>query len=253
MSTFGNAIKVPAATLLFWTIKVLTTGMGETTSDYLVGAMNPKIAVLGGAGAFATCLLVQWLAPRYNAAIYWLAVLMVAIFGTMAADVLHRVLGLSYPATSVLFFAALLACFWLWQRSEGTLSIHSISTRRREAFYWTVVLLTFALGTALGDMTAHSLQLGYFVSSLLFGFLILLPFLAFRKGRIGGVSAFWSAYVLTRPLGASLADWFGAPIPRGGLGFGFGPVSLVLGLVFVVLVALALREGRGSPRQTNAA
>lgn len=247
------SVKVPDATALFWAIKVLTTGMGETTSDYLVGAMNPKIAVLGGAAALGVSLLIQWLAPRFNAVIYWVAVLMVAVFGTMAADVIHRVLGVPYPIASVLFFVALLASFWVWQRVEGTLSIHSISTRRREAFYWTVVLLTFALGTALGDMTARSLGLGYFGSILLFGLLIALPYLAFRQGRIGGVAAFWSAYVLTRPLGASIADWLGAPVPRGGVGYGFGTVSLALGVVFILLVAVAAREARPGASSANAA
>lgn len=230
--------KVPAATALFWAIKILTTGMGETTWDFLVGAMDPKLAVILGAFALAAGLAAQILSPQFRAWIYWVAVLMVAVFGTMAADVTHVVLGVPYLASSLAFALGLAAAFWLWHLSEGTLSVHSIVTRRREVFYWAVVLLTFALGTALGDLSAHNLALGYFVSAIGYGALILLPWGFFASGRLGEVAAFWSAYVLTRPLGASFADWFGAPPARGGLGFGFGPVSLVLAVIFVLLVAL---------------
>ena len=238
------AIKVPTATALFWTLKTLTTGMGETTSDYLVGAMNPKMAVLACAAALGVSLLVQWLSPRFSAWIYWIAVLMVGIFGTMVADVIHRVFGVPYVVSSLCFALALSLTFLLWARVERTLSIHSISTRRREFFYWCVVLLTFALGTALGDMSAHSLDLGYFPSALGYGVLIILPFAAWRFFGLNEVTAFWLAYIVTRPLGASFADWFGAPIPRGGLGFGFGLVSAFLGLLFLVLVARAARTSR---------
>ncbi len=234
-----GAIKVPAATALFWGIKVLTTGMGETMSDYLVGAINPHLAVLGGAAGLGLCLLVQWLWPRFSQPVYWLAVLMVAIFGTMVADVVHTVLGVPYSVSACGFAAGLALAFWLWHRLEGTLSIHSIRTRRREFFYWCVVLMTFALGTALGDLSAHNWGLGYFPSAIVYGLLILVPFFAWRSGAMGEVAAFWTAYVLTRPLGASFADWFGAPVPRGGLGFGFGPVSAVLLLIFLALVVRA--------------
>lgn len=242
----GNAVKVPAATLLFWIIKILSTGLGETSSDYLVGAFNPKIAVVFGATLIALSLAVQWLWPRFNTWVYWLAVLMVSIFGTMAADVVHRVLGVPYAISSLAFAFALALTFWLWSRVEGTLSIHSIQTRRREGFYWAVVLLTFALGTALGDMSAHTLNLGYLPSAFIYLALILLPPLAWRRALFGPVAAFWSSYVLTRPLGASFADWFGAPVPRGGLGLGFGPVSAALMLVFLALVAYAAQSHDGT-------
>jgi uncharacterized membrane-anchored protein len=236
------AMKVPATTSLFWAIKILTTGMGETSSDYFVGALKPEIAVILGAIALAACLGVQILAPRYGAWTYWIAVLMVAVFGTMAADVVHVVLGVPYLVSSLVFALTLAAAFAIWQRIEGTLSVHSITTRRREVFYWSVVLLTFALGTALGDLSAHNAGLGYFASAILYGVLILIPLAAFRAGRLGEVAAFWSAYVVTRPLGASLADWMGAPLQRGGLGLGFGRVSLALGVVFVILVAITARR-----------
>lgn len=238
------AIKVPAATALFWVLKTLTTGMGETTSDYLVGAMNPKIAVLACAAALGFSLLVQWILPRFSTWIYWIAVLMVGVFGTMVADVIHRVLGVPYVVSSLCFALALCLTFLLWAKVEGTLSIHSISTRRREFFYWCVVLLTFALGTALGDMSAHSLNLGYFPSALGYGVLIILPLFAWKYAGLNDVTAFWLAYVVTRPLGASFADWFGAPVPRGGLGLGFGPVSAFLGLLFFALVTLAARNSK---------
>lgn len=233
------AIKVPAATALFWVIKVLTTGMGETTSDFLVGAFDPHVAVLGGGAMFGVFLLLQWFWPRFWAPVYWLAVLMVAVFGTMAADVVHQVLGVPYWLSSTVFALLLALDFWLWRRVEGTLSIHSIRGRRREVFYWSVVLLTFALGTALGDLSAHSWQFGYFVSAVGYGLLILLPLLAHRLGALGEIAAFWAAYVVTRPLGASVADWLGAPVERGGLGLGFGSVSAALAVLFVGLVVWA--------------
>ena len=173
---------------------------------------------------------------------------MVSVFGTMAADVVHRVLGVPYSLSSLAFGLGLMATFWLWQKSEGTLSIHSIRTRRREAFYWAVVLMTFALGTAVGDMSAHSWGLGYLPSAILYGALILVPLVAYRRFGLGEVAAFWAAYVLTRPLGASFADWFGAPVARGGIGLGFGPVSAVLLAGFVALVSYAAvtRDGEGA-------
>lgn len=241
----ARAVKVPAATALFWVIKILTTGMGETTSDYLVGAMDPHLAVLGGGAVLAAVLLVQWLWPRYSAPVYWTAVLTVAVVGTMLADIVHTVLHVPYALSSAAFALGLVLAFWAWYRSEGTLSIHSIRSRRAEAFYWSVVLLTFALGTALGDLTAHGLGLGYFLSAIGYGLLLVLPLIAWHRGSLGEVAAFWAAYVMTRPFGASIADWLGAPVERGGLGLGFGPVSAVLAIGFVLLVAWAARSGDG--------
>jgi uncharacterized membrane-anchored protein len=241
----ARAVKVPAATALFWTIKILTTGMGETTSDYLVGAFDPHLAVLGGGAVLGAVLLVQWLWPRYSAPVYWIAVLTVAVVGTMLADIVHTVLHVPYAISSIAFALALVLAFWVWHRTEGTLSIHSIRSRRAEAFYWSVVMLTFALGTALGDLTAHGLGLGYFLSAIGYGALLVLPLVAWHRSLLGEVAAFWAAYVMTRPFGASIADWLGAPAARGGLGFGFGPVSAVLAVGFVLLVARAARSGDG--------
>ena len=234
--------KVPAATGLFWAIKILTTGMGETSSDYLVGAFRPELAVIGAAAALAAALAVQILLPEFSVWPYWIAVLMVAVFGTMAADVVHVVLGVPYLVSSVAFATALAVAFALWRRAEGTLAVKSITSRRREQFYWAVVLLTFAIGTAVGDLSAHNAGLGYVVSAILYGILILVPLAACRAGALGTVGAFWTSYVLTRPLGASLSDWFSAPVARGGLALGFGRVSLALAVAFVILVTLAARR-----------
>ncbi len=228
--------KVPEATALFWIIKVLTTGMGETTSDYLVNRIDRPLAVALGAIGFAGALALQFAARRYVEWIYWLAVVMVAIFGTMAADVLHVQLGIPYAVSTAFFACALAVVFSVWYSMEKTLSIHSINTPRREVFYWATVLTTFALGTAAGDLTAVTLHLGYFSSGLLFAALIAVPAIGFRWFGLNAIVAFWSAYILTRPLGASFADWMAVPAARGGLGYGTGPISVVLGVVIVVLV-----------------
>ncbi len=229
--------KVPAITTSFWLIKILTTAMGEVTSDYLVRTFNPVLVVPLAAVALVAALALQLHASRYVPWIYWLAVSIVAIFGTMAADVLHVEVGIPYLVSTVSFAVALAIIFGAWQAAEGTLSIHSIDSRRRELFYWATVLATFALGTATGDMTASTLRLGYLDSGILFAVLFLIPAVAYRFTGLNAVVAFWLAYILTRPFGASFADWVGRPRTLSGLGFGTGLVSLVLSVVIVVLVA----------------
>jgi uncharacterized membrane-anchored protein len=227
--------KVPRLTAYFWIIKVLTTAMGESTSDYLVHRIDPFIAVaLGGIG-LAVSLILQLSVRRYVAWIYWLAVLLVAVFGTMAADVLHIKFRIPYVVSTSLFAVVLAVVFSTWYASEKTMSIHSIYTRRRETFYWAAVLATFALGTAAGDMTASTMHLGYFLSGVLFAALIAVPALAYRFFGMNEVLAFWFAYIVTRPLGASIADWLGKPI-LGGLGLGDGVVSLGLMILIVGFV-----------------
>jgi uncharacterized membrane-anchored protein len=227
--------KVPEVTIYFWIIKVLTTAMGESTSDYLVYHINPYIAVaLGGIGLLAS-LVLQLVVHRYVAWIYWLAVAMVAIFGTMAADVTHIVLGIPYLVSTVFFAVVLAIIFVVWYGSEKTLSIHSITTPRRELFYWAAVLATFALGTAAGDMTAATLGLGYFTSGVLFAVLFAIPALAYRLFGLNEIVAFWFAYIMTRPLGASFADWLGKT-NLGGLGLGDAKVSLVLLILIIGFV-----------------
>jgi len=211
--------------------------MGEATSDYLVHAMAPALAVLLGFAAFLGSLLLQFRRGRYVASTYWLAVVMVGVFGTMAADVLHVGLGVPYPVSSALYAVVLAAVFTVWLRTEGTLSIHSIDTPRREAFYWAAVAATFAMGTAVGDFTAYTLHLGYFPSAVLFAAVISIPAFGYRVLRWSAIFSFWFAYVVTRPLGASLADAFGKPRSVSGLGVGNGRVALVIGLVILALVA----------------
>lgn len=232
----GAMRKVPEITVYFWIIKLLTTAMGELTSDYLVYQLNPYLAVaLGGIG-LAVALLLQLSQHRYVAWIYWLTVVMVAIFGTMAADVLHIQLGIPYLASTAFFAIALAIIFVAWYTSEKTLSIHSINTRRRELFYWATVMATFALGTAAGDMTATTIGIGYFSSGVLFAVLIALPALGYWLLGVNAILAFWFAYIVTRPLGASFADWLGKSHSLGGRGLGDGPVSLVLAILIVGFV-----------------
>ena len=221
--------------------------MGESASDFLVRAMVPEIAVLLGAVAFVVALTLQLRAGRYVVWRYWLAVSMVGVFGTMAADVVHVALGVPYAVSTCAFAVALAAVFVLWRASEKTLSIHSIRTRRRELFYWAAVMATFALGTAAGDLLAVTLHLGYLTAALVFTALLLVPAIAYRWFGMNGVLAFWAAYVLTRPVGASFADWLGQPASRGGLGLGSGRVALVLSVaiaLMVVRMTVALRAER---------
>lgn len=241
---------VPEVTALFWVVKVLTTGMGETTSDFFVLDFDPVIAVTVGFAVFVAALAVQLAMRRYVPAVYWFAVAAVSVFGTMAADAAHVVLGIPYVASTVALAVALTVILIAWRRVEGTLSIHSITTRRRELFYWATVLITFALGTAVGDLTATALHLGYLASGIVFAVVIAVPAVAFRWLKLNAVVAFWFAYIVTRPLGASFADWMGVPTARGGLGWGTGPVSLVLAVIIVVLVtALSVRSSRERRRE----
>ncbi|HEX4521284.1 MAG TPA: hypothetical protein VH063_17015 [Gaiellaceae bacterium] len=229
--------KVPRPTVYFWTIKILTTAMGEATSDYLVHRFSPYVAVVAGFLVFVLALALQFRMRNYVPWAYWFAVAMVAVFGTMSADVLHVEFGVPYIASTTFFAVVLAAVFISWKRSEGTLSIHSIRTVRRECFYWAAVLATFAMGTALGDLAAYTLNLGFLAAGLVFAALFVLPAIGWRFFGMNAIFAFWFAYVMTRPLGASFADWMGKSRHAHGLGWGDGPVALVLSAAIVVLVA----------------
>jgi uncharacterized membrane-anchored protein len=229
--------KVPEIIVLFWVTKVLTTGMGEATSDYLVKEFPRVVAVLIGLTAFAIALIWQLSTRRYVVWVYWLAVSMVAVFGTMAADALHIGLGIPYAVSSAFYAVVLAVIFVVWYRVEGTLSIHSIHTPRRELFYWATVLATFAVGTAVGDMTASTFHLGYLDSGFLFTGLIAIPAVAYLALGANPIFTFWFAYVLTRPLGASFADWLDKAKYLRGLGLGDGPVALGSAVVIVCFVA----------------
>jgi uncharacterized membrane-anchored protein len=229
--------KVPEITAFFWIVKLLTTAMGEATSDFMVLKFNPYLAVFFGGIALAIALAIQFSVPKYNAWVYWFSVSMVAVFGTMAADGLHIQLHVPYIVSTIFFAIVLTIVFIVWHKSEKTLSIHSIDTRRREAFYWLTVLSTFALGTAAGDLTANTVGLGYFTAGLLFLGLIFIPAVIYGSTEKHEILWFWVAYVLTRPLGASFADWTSKSHRVGGLNYGDGHVAIVLALVIFVFVA----------------
>ncbi len=229
------AAKVPEVLFLFWVTKILTTAGGEATSDYLKTWGN-----IGGGGTevalFVIGLVLQLATRRYRALAYWFLAYAIAIFGTGVSDFLHLDVHIPYAGTTVLWAVVLGAIFVVWNRMEGTLSIHSITTQRRECFYWATVFATFALGTALGDFTATALGLGYLASGILFGVVILIPAVAWWKLGLNEVVAFWFAYVVTRPLGASFADYISKPANTSGIGFGDGPTALVFAVAVTALV-----------------
>jgi uncharacterized membrane-anchored protein len=246
------AAKVPETIFLFWVVKILTTAGGEATSDYLKTWGNIK----GGAtevGLFLAALVLQFATRRYQAFAYWSFAFAIAIFGTGVADFLHLDVHIPYAGTTLLWAVILAAVFWSWQRSEGTLSIHSITTQRREAFYWATVFATFALGTALGDYTATSLNLGYLGSGILFGVVILIPAAAGMLFGFNRIASFWAAYVVTRPLGASFADYISKSSALSGIGFGDGQTAVVFAVAVFVLVAYlaATRPDIQRPQSTS--
>ena len=248
--------KVPEVTVIFWIIKVLTTGMGESASDWLLnrGAGVAGLGIVGSLGIdigiFVVALVLQFSVPRYVPWVYWFAVVAVSLFGTIAADIAFFI-GVPLWASSTFYACALAANFTVWYLSEKTLSIHSIYTRRRETFYWITVFLTFALGTALGDLTASTWKLGFLVSGIMFAVLIAVPAIAHWRFGMNAIVAFWFAYVVTRPLGASFADWFGASRAQTGLGLGAGWVALVLTIMIVGFVGYLAASQRGRAQEAN--
>lgn len=241
-------LRVPEITVYFWIAKGLSTAMGEATSDYLVRSLGPVPAVLLGFVAFCASLALQFSRRRYVATTYWLTVAMVGVFGTMAADVLHVGLGVPYIASTVLWAIVLGAVFLTWNRTEGTLSVHSVDTTRRELFYWATVVGTFALGTAAGDLLAVTFSLGYAKSIVVFAVLILVPAIGFWRLHWSPVVSFWAAYVLTRPVGATVADWIVKSRGAGGLAWPEGPFCLVL-IAAIAVVVLHLQVTRKDVQQ----
>ena len=230
-----QAVKVPEVIALFWLVKLLTTAGGEAGSDYLAHYGN----VVGGGTVlliFVAGAVLQSRTPIYRAVAYWSFAYAIAIFGTAVSDFLHLDLHMPYLQTSVLWALVLAAIFIVWYRAEGTLSIHSITTTRRELFYWSTVFATFALGTALGDYTAIALKLGYFSSIVLFGIIIVIPAAAYRWFGLNAVAAFWAAYVVTRPVGASVADYLSKPRANSGAGLGDGPTFAIFTAAVLLLV-----------------
>ena len=224
--------------------KAASTALGEAASDFSIRVLPPVAAVLLGFALFIATLAWQLRKQHYEPRTYWLAVAMVGIFGTMAADVVHVVVGLPYLASAASYGLLLVVVFVTWRRVEGTVSVHDITTTRRELFYWAAVVATFALGTAVGDLSAVTLRIGYLSSIAVFAALILVAAAGYRWFGWNAVFAFWFAYVLTRPLGASVADWLGKPVAAGGLGLGSGWVTVGFALVMAALVGLMVNRRR---------
>ena len=226
--------KVPEITLFFWIIKILCTTVGETASDYLNMTLNFGLTftsyIMGG--ILCITLIVQFMTKKYNPGIYWLNVVLISIFGTLITDNLTDNFGVPLEVSTIAFFIALAVVFIIWYAVEHTLSIHSIYTRRREAFYWLAILFTFALGTAAGDLVAETFQLGYLVAALMFSGVIAIVAIAYWYLNLNPVLAFWIAYILTRPLGASIGDFLSQPIDDGGLGLG----TIVTSALFLIAI-----------------
>src|SRR4051812_6282133 len=233
--------KVPEITLYFWIIKVLCTTVGETGADYLnetLGFGLTKTTVLASF-VLVAALVVQFRVRRYVPGIYWLAVVLISIVGTLITDNLTDNFGVSLVTTTVAFSIVLACVFAAWFASERTLSIHTIVTTRREGFYWLAVLFTFALGTSAGDLMAEQFGLGYFLSVLIFAGMIAVVALAHFQFKLNAVLSFWIAYILTRPLGASIGDWMSQKTKHGGLGLGTTVTSFIfLGTILALLIYL---------------
>ena len=248
--------KVPEVTIFFWIIKVLCTTVGETFADYINKKLgdNLNTTTIVMSVLLAVALVFQFRAPKYIPAIYWVTVVLISVVGTLITDNMVEHFHVSLTTSTIIFGLAMLASFAVWHASEKTLSIHSIYTAKREAFYWLAILFTFALGTAAGDLIAEKYSLGYFKSALLFAGLIVLIAVAHTQFRLNAVLAFWGAYVLTRPLGASIGDLMSQPktVPadadpgtQAGLGLGTTVTSLIfLGAILAVVLYLTNEERR---------
>jgi uncharacterized membrane-anchored protein len=230
--------KVPEVTIFFWIIKILATTVGETAADFLNTNLN--LGLTNTTFIMSALLLItlyfQFRLRKYVPRIYWLAVVLISVVGTLVTDNLVDNFGVALQTTTVIFTFAMLATFAAWYASEKTLSIHSIYTTKREAFYWLAILFTFALGTAAGDLIAEGLNLGYWKSALLFAALIGVVTIAHFRFKLNAVLAFWIAYILTRPFGASLGDYLSQPRHAGGIGLGTVGTSAIFLIMILVLV-----------------
>ncbi len=223
--------KVPEITIFFWIIKIMATTVGETAADFLSVNLNFGLTTTSYvmSALLLISLLIQIRASKYVPWAYWITVVLISIVGTLITDNLVDNFGVSLEVTTIIFSAALLATFVAWYASEKTLSVHTIYTSKRELFYWLAILFTFALGTAAGDLAAESLGLGYATSALMFGALIGAVSVAYYLFRLNAVLAFWIAYILTRPLGASTGDFLSQPVANAGLGLG----TIVTSMIFL--------------------
>jgi len=238
--------KVPEITLYFWIIKIMCTTVGETAADFLnvdlqfgLAATSVVTSVL-----LAVFLIMQLRRKSYVPWLYWLVVVLISTVGTLITDNLVDNFGVALETTTIAFSLALAAIFAAWYMSEKTLSVHSIFTRKRELFYWAAILFTFALGTAAGDLVAEGLNLGYANSAVMFGGMIAVVSLAYFGFKANAIVAFWAAYVLTRPLGASLGDYLMQPTTHGGMGLGAPLTNAVFlaGIVGLVIYMTVTRQ-----------
>lgn len=230
--------KVPQVTIFFWIIKIMATTVGETAADFLNfnlfwGLSNTTLVM---SGLLIAALYFQMSASKYVPALYWLAVVLISVVGTLITDNLVDNLGVSLEATTIVFSVLLILTFGVWYASEKTLSIHSITSKKREMFYWLTILFTFALGTAAGDLVAESLNWGYLLSAIIFFALIGAITLAYYRFKLNAVTAFWLAYILTRPLGASLGDYLSQDRSEGGLELGTTGTSIIFIVIILGLV-----------------
>ncbi len=230
--------KVPQITIFFWIIKIMATTVGETAADLLNfnlnwGLTNTTIVMTI---FFAITLFFQFRVRKYVPWIYWLAVVLISVVGTLVTDNLVDNYGVPLETTTVIFSFAMISTFVIWNLSEKTLSIHSIYTRKREAFYWLAILFTFALGTAAGDLLSEGMNMGYWKSGIIFAVLIALVTIAYYFFKLDGVLAFWLAYILTRPLGASIGDFLSQSHKEGGLGLGTVGTSAIFLIIILALV-----------------
>ena len=246
--------KVPEITIFFWIIKILATTVGETAADYLSTTLHLGLVTTSYvmSGLFLIGLAVQLRCNKYVPAVYWTVVVLISVVGTLISDNLVDNLGVALQTSSIIFGVALAAVFAIWWFSERTLSVHTIYTTKRELFYWAAILFTFALGTSAGDLVAEASGVGYAASALMFAGAIGLTALAYYVFKINGVLAFWIAYILTRPLGASTGDLLSQPAKAGGVGLGTTETSVVFLVTIVSLVLYLTISGRdkiGLPRE----
>jgi uncharacterized membrane-anchored protein len=248
--------KVPEVTLLFWVIKIMCTTVGETAADYLNVSMGfglTRTTYVTGA-LLAALLVAQFRLRRYVPGLYWSVVVVISVFGTLITDNLTDRYNVPLTTTTAVFTVALAIVFAAWYASERTLSIHTIVTTRREGFYWLAILFTFALGTAAGDLTAERFQLGYGPSALIFGAMIAAITVAHYRFRLNAVLAFWLAYILTRPLGASIGDGLSQSHHAGGLGLGTTNTSyLFLACILTLVLFLSVTRRDQTPPQRQMA
>lgn len=240
--------KVPNVTVFFWTIKILATTVGETAADFLSVRLHLGLIVTSYvmSAVFLIALFFQMRSTRYIRSVYWTVVVFISVVGTLISDNLVDNLGISLTTTTIAFSSILAVVFALWWFSERTLSVHAVTTTKREAFYWAAILFTFALGTSAGDLVSESLHLGYPLSAVIFAAAIAATAFAYSVFKIDGVLAFWIAYILTRPLGASIGDLLSQPVKNGGLGLGTTVTSLaflstIVGLVLYLTYRQKLR------------